>query len=282
MKPSLEYQEFPVPAELQRYFKCAWWLSGTPEPGQIDTIYPDGCCEIILHRGTPPRIQLAENQWQQQGHLLFAAQHRTAIRLAAGRDLDCIGIRLQPAASAALCNLPLASIRDQVLELRRVNVPLTARLQAWLEADATLPVTPTLWNLLSEVFEPGTLHAGIEAAATEILLKDGVCRIDALAKAAGLSMRQFQTRFSEVVGLTAKEFCRVIRLQASLRQLDQGAESLSDLAVDSGFSDQAHANREVRRMTGLTPARLRAALQSSRGSDEAIRMAAAFVRGYAH
>jgi len=52
-------------------------------------------------------------------------------------------------------------------------------------------------------------------------------------------------------------------------------------SVESSFADQAHATRELRRVTGHTPARLRAALRQDRDGDATVRLAAAFVRGYA-
>jgi AraC-like DNA-binding protein len=55
---------------------------------------------------------------------------------------------------------------------------------------------------------------------------------------------------------------------------------MAELAIDSGFADQAHATREVRRVTGTTPARLRDALRQDRDGVSSVRMAAAFVRGH--
>jgi len=109
----------------------------------------------------------------------------------------------------------------------------------------------------------------------------GKTRIDATARAAGMSMRSFQIRFREQVGLAPKEFARLMRLQATLRALDAGDASISEVAADSGFADQAHATRELRRVTGLAPATLRAALRKDRDGDATVRLAAAFVRGFA-
>ena len=123
--------------------------------------------------------------------------------------------------------------------------------------------------------------ARIEAAIAQLGANGGRGRIEATASYVGMGLRSFQTRFLECVGLGAKEYARLLRLQLTIRALDGDELPLSQLAVDAGFADQAHATRELARLTGLTPARLRAALRSDREGDDTIRLAAAFVRGRA-
>jgi transcriptional regulator GlxA family with amidase domain len=94
-----------------------------------------------------------------------------------------------------------------------------------------------------------------------------------------MSTRSFQTVFRGTVGLTPKEFTRLMRLQATLRALDESDAGISAVAADQGFADQAHATRDLRRVTGLTPAKLRTALRRDRNGDTAMRLAAAFIRG---
>jgi AraC-like DNA-binding protein len=118
----------------------------------------------------------------------------------------------------------------------------------------------------------------IEDSVAELLRSGGATRISTLAREVRLSMRGFQTLFRASVGLVPKEFARLLRLQATLRAIDGGGE-LAVLAADAGYADQAHATREIKRVTGLTPARLRAALSRDRDGDAAVRLAAAFVRG---
>ena len=96
-----------------------------------------------------------------------------------------------------------------------------------------------------------------------------------------MSLRAIQRRFLACLGLGATDFARIVRLQATLRALDEGRASLAGVAVDAGFADQSHATRELRRFTGLTPARLFAALNNERETDSTVRLAAAFVRGRA-
>lgn len=279
MSGELEYREFEVPPGLTRYVRCAWRLRGQSRQASIDTIYPDGCCELIAHRSQPPRWQSADQSWRSQGSTLFAGQFRTAIRLEWKGEIDCLGLRLQPAAAGACIDGSLPDLRDQVVDLEPLNHRLCEQLRSAPGSSNGVSFSSAWWAALGDLIVTRTIDATIESAASEMRRLKGDCAIDGIARASGLSPRSFQYRFLNCVGLTAKEFARIMRLQATLRFLDGTATRLAEVAAESGFSDESHANRELRRVTGLTPARLRAALKTDREGAQTIRMAAAFIRG---
>ena len=133
--------------------------------------------------------------------------------------------------------------------------------------------------MLEECLLPAAIDPRIEQVIARLEAGEGAGPIAPLIAVSGMSERAFQGAFRKQVGLSAKEFARILRLQATIRTLDEGDRSMAELALERGFSDQAHATREVRRVTGTTPARLRDALRHDRDGDSSIRLAAAFVRG---
>ena len=275
----MDYREFPVPQPLRRHVACVWYLRDEAPVAEVQTIYPDGCCELIVHLGPPMRACDAEHGWHIQAALLFAAQQRGAVRLSAQARVHCLGVRLHPAASALVAGARLPSLRDRIVDLAGLDAAFA---QAFAAAAARFDKDPgddALWMLLSSRAEAFPIDARIEAAADMLRVNGGRDRVLPLAAAAGLGLRSFQMRFLETVGLAAKEFARVQRLQATLRLLDAGAASLAQVAIDGGFSDQAHATRELGRFTGHTPTRLLAALRDERDAERTIRLALAFVRG---
>jgi AraC-like DNA-binding protein len=275
----MEYREHEVPAALRRHVQCIWRLRETARGAAAQTIFPDGRCEVIVHLGRPPRAWDAVRGWHVQARTLFAGQFRTAVRLASRGDLDCVGIRLMPAASAAALAAPLVELRDRVHALDRLAPRFARSLRAAASRFADDSRDPTLAALLESHLTAYRIDARIERAVERLLASHGRERIEATAAAVGMSVRNLQVRFLACVGLGAKEFARVLRLQATLRSLDADASALADLAIDAGFADQAHATREIARLTGTTPAVLRAALRNDREGDDTIRLAAAFVRG---
>ncbi|MBL8299145.1 MAG: helix-turn-helix transcriptional regulator [Rhodanobacteraceae bacterium] len=262
----MNYREWAAPETLRPWVACLWSLQA-PAGEKPHTVYPDGRCEFIVHRGAPPWVQDEKGRWQAQQAWLFAAQGRQALRLWAREPLDCLGLRLQPAASASFWSAErLVAWRDRVVGLGAEEAALAQALlkQDWATLRARLQAPP---------------DAAIQAACARLDALDGCSTVAALAAHLGLGLRSLQGRFLRAVGLSPKEYARIRRLQATLRLLDAGSDSLADAAHQAGFADQAHAHRELRAMTGLTPARLRQALMQERDGDQTLALAAAFVRG---
>jgi hypothetical protein len=70
----------------------------------------------------------------------------------------------------------------------------------------------------------------------------------------GLTRRSVQRHVAQVTGLTANQIRQIVRARNAAERLAQG-EPILDVAHDLGYADQAHLTRDLRRMTGFTPAR---------------------------
>lgn len=85
-------------------------------------------------------------------------------------------------------------------------------------------------------------------------------RINSLARHYGMSAEHVTRAFSRRFGMTPARFRAEQRLQTALQALQGSALSLAQIAVQSGYADQAHFSRAVLAATDMSPARLRAAL----------------------
>jgi len=70
----------------------------------------------------------------------------------------------------------------------------------------------------------------------------------------GISERQFERKFLQSIGFTPSYYKRVVRFEKALYRIQHGDyQSLSNLAYESGYSDQSHFNREFKQFSGSTP-----------------------------
>jgi AraC-like DNA-binding protein len=61
----------------------------------------------------------------------------------------------------------------------------------------------------------------------------------------------------EHVGVSPRQHLRWLRFERARKLLEQGEQRAVDIALVTGYSDQAHFVREFRRFAGVTPGRFR-------------------------
>jgi AraC-like DNA-binding protein len=68
-----------------------------------------------------------------------------------------------------------------------------------------------------------------------------------------MSVRTFERRFQGRFHLTPQRYLKKLRLRIASRALVYTRQSLAEVALGCGFSDQSHFTREFRRYFGRTP-----------------------------
>lgn len=91
-----------------------------------------------------------------------------------------------------------------------------------------------------------------------------------LAAIAGVSVFHFSRLFAAQVGLPPHGFQNHLRLVQAKKLLRDG-ESISNVALNTGFADQSHFSRHFKRLFGVTPGQYR---QSSKIVQDSLRLIA--------
>ncbi|REJ78586.1 MAG: AraC family transcriptional regulator [Acidobacteria bacterium] len=81
-----------------------------------------------------------------------------------------------------------------------------------------------------------------------------------LAAEVGLHPVHLATAFRKFQNLTVGEYLKRKRINYSMQLLSENELSLSEIAFDSGFSDQGHFTRVFKAVTGITPGAFRNSL----------------------
>jgi transcriptional regulator GlxA family with amidase domain len=94
----------------------------------------------------------------------------------------------------------------------------------------------------------------IKSTVETILTAHGQLSVDDLSKQTNTNRRQLARKFSSAIGLSPKQLSKTIRLHAALKMLMTGkVTSLTDLAYEGEYYDQAHFIKDFKEFTGLTP-----------------------------
>jgi AraC-like DNA-binding protein len=78
-----------------------------------------------------------------------------------------------------------------------------------------------------------------------------------IARTVDLSPFHFHRRFTELLGLTPKQFMLNCQIYQAKAELIAGEKELVDIAKDCGFAHQSHFTSRFKQATGLTPTRWR-------------------------
>lgn len=164
--------------------------------------------------------------------------------------------------------------RKLVLRLSGYDHPLLqlARTLA-LESGTDYPGGPLFWNevahefvdellarhtSLSESRERGRLSKDVLMQLKDYVVAhlDGPVKIATLAKLAGRSRYNFTRVFTGSVGVSPSRYVMYLRLQRAVELVRDGRSGLAEIAARTGFADQSHLSRWVRRVYGASPRKI--------------------------
>ncbi|MEU8516825.1 AraC family transcriptional regulator [Kitasatospora sp. NPDC048722] len=186
----------------------------------------------------------------------------------AGGD-HCTSISVTPALWRSLAgSRPTARTVyvDPTLDLAHRRLLVTAR-----SGDVDYALAEELLALLATAVErtvPGPTPSGappsardrsLVAAAREAIATEhpASATLFSLADLLGASPYRLSRAFPRELGVSVTHYRHRVRIGLALDRLEAGETSLSALAADLGYADQAHLTRTLRRHLGHTPTALR-------------------------
>jgi len=169
-------------------------------------------------------------------------------------------LRLRPGAAVRMFGVPAHELTDRVLPLRELVGPRADEWREQVAAARSLDerrarVEKALGDYCAARFAADADHALAERAAAELWRSSGTRRVAALAESLGVGSRRLERLFLAHIGVTPKRFAAILRFRAAYRALGAGAE-LAAAALEHGYFDQAHLNRDFRRLAGAAPRRI--------------------------
>jgi len=131
-------------------------------------------------------------------------------------------------------------------------------------------------NSMKELFE--NYFSGLAKGHTHILdlidyivgrmnKTNGMIRVSQLCKIYNITPRSLERHFMQEIGLPAKELLQIFRINKAIRILaEEPNANLAGLSYLSGYFDQSHFIKDIKKITGISPGQL----QGSESSNKSI------------
>lgn len=270
---ALRYWVLPPAAELSGCVRCYFVVDSGPRPYLAEELLiPDGYSEIVfmLAAGFDRRRVLdAEKRTLVSRSYLIGGRSHSVITGGSER-LRLVGVKLEPAFLRQIIKLPLSEFSDSTLELSALRLRMLLDLEHELEQA---PTTPAIARTLDRFFlqQRQQVRGGdalVGQAARFIHQSRGHGRVQAWAGDLGVSERTLERRFSAWIGMSPKQYARIVRFHHAYRGvLGAGVDRDRLEAHLGGYYDQSHFIREFRYFTGASP---NALLNSRTSSSTAV------------
>jgi AraC-like DNA-binding protein len=171
-----------------------------------------------------------------------------------------IELNLSPLLAGMVFGRPAGELACEIVELDDLlgheGRELSERLQAARDWDARFAIVDGwLLRRLDAARRPP--HPAVAAAWGRLVDSGGREPVAQLAADLGWSRRHLTKRFTAEVGVPPKTYARIVRFERA-RELIARADraSLGQVAIDAGYYDQAHLNRDFRELAGAPPTQL--------------------------
>ena len=256
----LEYAEYRPAGALAARVRCIWALRAPADPNAgFEPVFPDGCTELVFNLAD--QFERSDgNLVERQDRTLLVGQLLGPIRIRPTGVTDIIGIRFQPWGLWRVGSLDPAELFGRTVVGEALSPSLPGTVAAVL---AEIPRLVHRCRFLEKVLRDGLLPPSRDhPPAALVALAEGQLRsVSVAAAAAGVSPRHLERLSQQWIGMPPYELVRLARFQRALQRLrHRPCLPLSRIALESGFSDQAHFTRDFGRFAGVTPSAFRASI----------------------
>ena len=221
---------------------------------------------IIFYLNSPIRVQkLGEDRFNRQSSCVVVGPQVTSVNIELSRDHRAVMIGFQPGGLFRFLGIPMTEMFDEgidgfqildkeihflIEELREMKKPeqINARVQAYLmqKFHQTLDLLP------------------FDRALMKLQKNGNDYTMDAVAHDACLSLRQFQRKCHERLGMNPKLYARIARFSMAYSMFEGNQQlTWTQISNSCGYFDQMHFIRDFKEFAGVTPGLVSRKLEKS-------------------
>ncbi len=224
------------PISLQNYINKYWDAQNFTKEHIKVPIVPDGHIDII----------------SKNGELFLSGLMQETQVITINPNDNYFGIQFKPYAIALLLGEDVSLFNDKLIPLDSIDGNLAKNLKEIIDKNQKP------YEDLNSYFEKFFLDKKIERSileATKIIkFSYGNITVRDLCKKLGIHQKKLERLFVSCVGITPKKFCKIVRFYNTHTTLSKdGIENLAQKVLEKGYFDQAHFNKDFKKLTGVTP-----------------------------
>ena len=258
------YDELIPDSIFSQHIETFWQLEVQPaEINRVGEVFAPDCTFDIIFCTYPITLSYTnaiKNQILSPG-ANFVGQKLSSVQIEASHSQTITGIRFKPFAFAHLFALPPKKLNNRVLSLEKI-FDLGGIEKQLIQSILENPEKENVLNNCEKLVDHLLGHnlyidQTFRAHLNYILERKGVLKISELISEFGISKVTLRNHFLNKMGLPPKKVSRIWRLNYFLELHKYASKcKLTQLALEAGYYDQAHFNREFKFFFNFHPLHL--------------------------
>ncbi len=215
-------------------------------------VLPDTCAELFINYTEAP-LAIIDNELHRRSVVTFRMSRPMDVQMRKGTG--CLAVCFYPGMAYRFFHLSMHELTDTTAALADIWKDMAAEIEEKLaNAPDNAVRVAVVQHYLARQLTIGQDDKQVARCLYQAQLSSGPLSVKQLTENTGISQRHLSRRFQQCIGLSPKEYLRVNRFVRSLQHLkNYPVRSLTDIAYESGYYDQAHFIRDYRDFTGHTP-----------------------------
>ncbi|MFP2996833.1 helix-turn-helix domain-containing protein [Spongiivirga sp. MCCC 1A20706] len=243
--------------KLTAFVKRYWTLDGEKEKVPLkNTIVPDGTMKLIFHYGHTYKHHSKSGDITVLPKCFLIGQLTKPYVIEPTGVTGSFVVQFKPNGFLPFATIPIKEMENTAVPLDKLFGDKGKKLgELILNANHTserIQIIETF--LLKELADKKTIDIIVNSTVETIFNTNGQFSVNEFSKRTNINRRQLARKFSSTIGLSPKQLAKTIRIQTTLKSLlNEELTSLTDLAYENEYFDQAHFIKEFKEFTGLTP-----------------------------
>lgn len=251
----MDYQTYSPSTELADFVKCYWTLTA-PASEERQRIVPDGCMEMIFHCGDLYRQFLPDGSSVIQPSAFVFGQITQPLEIAPMGNTNIFAVRFHPNGFIPFATISIKQMENKTTDLSTLfgDSGRDVCEMVMKDIDTSQRISIIESFLLAQLQLQETTDRIAALSVQTLLALNGQLSVDELADQVQINRRQLERKFATVIGMSPKQLAKIMRLQATLKMMEERRfDSLTELAYENGYFDQAHFIKDFKEFTGVTP-----------------------------
>lgn len=253
----MNHHIFEPANDLASLVQCYWVLESPKEKTPTrNTIVPDGSMKLIFHYGDLYKHCPEYGSSITLPRCFLIGQLTRPYEVEPTGETGTFFVRFHPNGFLPFTCIPLKEMENTVIPLETLFGKAGQEIErAIVDAASTAERINHIETFLrNRLTAAKTIDRLVKTTVETILTANGQLSVSELSRKTNANRRLLERKFSAAIGLSPKQLSKIIRLQATFKTLlTTESTSLTTLAYEGKYFDQAHFIRDFKEFTGITP-----------------------------